>query len=300
MVKSYFLVVVLLFSTTSFAGADDLEARITPIATAHKGKVAVAVKHLVTGEEFYLNADEPMPTASLIKLAIMVETFWQVEEGKHKFDLILTLKKDDQVPGAGVLTDSFSPGATFALLDALRLMVTVSDNTATNLVLDTISIPATNTRMESLGFKNTKIHAKVYKGSTTSIDPERTKKYGLGSTTAREMVQLLELIQAGKVVTPKACDEMLSILKKNQDNELMVRMLPAGTTVAHKTGAVSNARTDAGVIYLSGKPTIAICILTNENDDKRWVIDNAAQVTISKIAREVYDHFAATKPMEKK
>ena len=246
------------------------------------------------------NAKHPMPTASLIKLAIMVETFWQVEEGKHKFDLILTLKKDDQVPGAGVLTDSFTPGATFALLDALRLMVTVSDNTATNMVLDTISIPATNTRMESLGFKNTKIHAKVYKGSTTSIDPERTKKYGLGSTTAREMVQLLELIQAGKVVTPKACDEMLSILKKNQDNELMVRMLPAGTTVAHKTGAVSNARTDAGVIYLSGKPTIAICILTNENDDKRWVIDNAAQVTISKIAREVYDHFAAKAPSEKK
>ena len=130
--KSYCFAFVAMFSVLSFAGADDLEARITPIATAHKGKVAVAIKHLLTGEEFYLNADEPMPTASLIKLAVMVETFWQVEEGKHTFDLKLTLKKDDQVPGAGVLTDSFTPGATFALLDALRLMVTVSDNTATN------------------------------------------------------------------------------------------------------------------------------------------------------------------------
>jgi len=269
-----------------------LEGRIAPIAKAHKGKVAVAVKHLVTGEEYYLNADEVMPTASLIKTAVMVETYWQAEDGKVKLDDLLTLKADDKVPGAGVLTDSFTPGATFALRDAVRLMMTVSDNTATNMVLDKIGLPSTNERMEKLGLKETKIHAKVYKGSTTSISPERTKKYGLGSTTAREMVQLLELLHKGKVASPKACEEMLGVMRKNQDNELMMRLLPNGTAAAHKTGAVNASRTDAGILYLKGKPTVALCVLTTENEDQRWVVDNEAQLTIAKIAKAIHDHFA--------
>src|SRR3954454_11455497 len=76
------------------APAADLDARIAPLVKAHKGKVAVAVKNLKTGEEFYLNADEAMPTASLIKLPVMVETYWQVKDGKVKLDTTLTLKKD--------------------------------------------------------------------------------------------------------------------------------------------------------------------------------------------------------------
>ncbi|HET6572490.1 MAG TPA: serine hydrolase [Fimbriiglobus sp.] len=278
-----------------------LEDRIAPIANAHKGKIAVAVKNLRTGEEYYLNADEPMTTASLIKLSVMVEAYWQAEEGKVRLDKVLTLTKDDKVPGSGVLTDSFTPGAMFALRDAIRLMITVSDNTATNKVLDEIGIAAPGERMASLGFKNTKINAKVFKGSTTSIAPERTKKYGLGSTTARETVQLLELIHKRKVVSPKACDEMLGILQKNQDDKMIVRFLPPGTSVAHKTGAVSNARTDAGIVSVRDpadkkvKPLFAICVLTNDNEDKRWLVDNAAQVTIGKIAKAAFDYFSATK-----
>src|SRR5205085_2044958 len=152
--------------------------------------------------EFYLHADDVMPTASLIKLPVMVETYWQADEGRVKLDAALTLQKDDKVQGSGVLTNHFSDGATFPLRDAVRLMIVFSDNTATNMVLDQIGIPSTNARMEKLGLSNTRINAKVFKGSTTSIAPERTKKYGLGSTTAREMVQLLELIEAGKVATP--------------------------------------------------------------------------------------------------
>jgi beta-lactamase class A len=213
-----------------------------------------------------------------------------------KLDTALTLKKDDKVPGSGILTPHFSDGATFPLKDAVRLMIVFSDNTATNMILDQIGIPATNERMAELGFKNTKINAKVFKGSTTSIDPEGTKKYGLGSTTAKEMVGLLELIEAGKVVSPVACKEMLVHLKACDDKEKMTRLLPAGTVVAHKTGSVNASKTDAGIIYLKSGP-VAVCVLTDENDDKRWVIDNAAQVLIAKIAKEVYDHFGeAEKP----
>src|SRR5207248_7451143 len=128
-------------------------------------------------------------------------------------DKTLTLTNDDKVKGSGILTAHFSEGATFPLRDAVRLMIAFSDNTATNLVLDQIAIPSTNARMEKLGLKNTKINAKVFKGSTTSVAPERTKKFGLGSTTAREMVLLLELIEAGKVASPEACKEMIEHLK---------------------------------------------------------------------------------------
>ena len=272
------------------AGAADLDARIEPLLKAHKGTVAVAVKHLKTGEEFYLNADEPMPTASLIKLPIMVEAYWQAAENKVKLDKPLTLRKEDKVPGSGILTSHFSDGATFPLRDAVRLSIAFSDNTATNLVLDEIGIPSTNLRMEKLGFKHTKINAKVYKGSTTSIDPERTKKFGLGSTTAREMVQLLERIEAGKVVSPEACKEMIAHLKSCDDQEKMTRLLPAGTIVAHKTGSVNASKTDAGILYLKSGP-VALCVLTDKNDDVRWTPDNAAQVLIGKIAKEVYEHF---------
>lgn len=276
------------------APAADLESRIAPLAKAHKGRVAVAVKHLKTGESYYLNADDAMPTASLIKLPVMVETYWQASEKKVDLGKTLTLKKDDKVPGSGVLTQHFSDGVAFPLKDAVRLMIVFSDNTATNLVLDQIGIPSTNERMAKLGLKGTKINAKVFKGTTTSIDPAATKKFGLGSTTAREMVELLELIDAGKVVSPESCKEMLGHLKACDDKEKMTRFLPPGTVVAHKSGSVSASKTDAGIIYTKSGP-VALCVMTDENDDKRWVADNAAQVLIGKIAREVYDHFAEKK-----
>lgn len=279
--------------------AADLEARIAPLVRDHKGKVAVAVKHLRTGETYFLNADTAMPTASLIKLPIMVEAYQQAKEGKIAFDTTLTLKKSDKVPGSGVLTLHFSDGATFQLRDAVRLMIAHSDNTATNMVIDQIGLPSTSKRMAELGFKNTKLNAKVFRADTR-LDQEFGKKYGLGSTTAREMVELLELIDAGKVVSPEACKEMLATLKTCEDKEKMTRLLPAGAVVAHKTGSVDSSKTDAGIIYLKkGTDPVALCVLTDENEDKRWVLDNAAQVLIGKIAREVHDHFAEKKDEKK-
>jgi beta-lactamase class A len=241
-----------------------------------------------------------MPTASLIKLPVMVETYWQAADGKVKLDTTLTLKKGDKVPGSGILTNHFSDGATFPLKDAVHLMIVFSDNTATNMVVDQIGLPSTNVRMETLGLKETRINAKVFRADTR-IDQERGKKYGLGSTTAREMVRLLELIEAGKVVSPAACKEMLGHLRACDDKDKMTRLLPPGTVVAHKTGSVNASKTDAGIIYVQDpadkKKThpVALCVLTDGNKDQRWAADNEAQVTIAKIARAVYDHFADKK-----
>ena len=152
-----------------FAG--DLEESLRPLIEAHRGKVAIAVKHLTTGEEYRHNADEPMPTASLIKLAVMIEAYQQAAEGKVKLDDPVTLVEADKVPGSGILTAHFSAGATFPLRDAVRLMMVYSDNTATNLVLEKIGLASTASRMEAWGYPNTKIHSKVFRQNITDSKP---------------------------------------------------------------------------------------------------------------------------------
>jgi beta-lactamase class A len=271
-----------------------LEARLGPLAKAHKGKVAIAVKHLGTGETYSLNADEPMPTASLIKVAVMVEAYQQAVEGKVRLTDKVTLRDADKVPGSGILTPHFSDGATFSLRDAVRLMIAVSDNTATNLVLDKVGIGAVNKRMEAWGYPNTRVHHKSFRGDTTSVDPERSKKFGLGSTTAREMAGLLEELECGKHCRPTVKQAMLGHLKKCDDKDRFTRLLPEGTVVAHKTGSVSEVRTDAGLIYLDGGPVV-LCVLTAENEDTRWKPDNAGNVICARVAQEVYDYFTAKK-----
>lgn len=282
---------VMLVALAAPAPAAELADTLAPLLKAHRGRVAVAVRHLKTGAEFYHQADEPMPTASLIKFPVMVEAFWQREEKKVAFDTVLTLKKEHRVPGSGVLTSHFSDGATFPLRDAVRLMIAVSDNTATNLVLDHTGIRPVNERMAKLGLTETRLNAQVFRGSATSVDPERSKKYGLGSTTAREMVKLLEVLQQDKIVSPEACREMMAFLVACDDTEMFKRYLPPTVRLAHKTGAVSAARTEAGLMMLPSGP-VAVCVLTNENADQRWVVDNAAQVLLANIAKAVHDHFA--------
>jgi len=270
-----------------------LESRLLPLAKAHKGKVAIAVKHLGSGESFYLNADEPMPTASLIKLPVMLEVYQQAEEGKVKLTDRVTLHQEDKVPGSGILTYHFSDGTTFSLRDACRLMIAFSDNTATNLVLDKIGITPVNKRMKTWGYPNTKINAKSFRGSTTSVAPERTKKYGLGSTTAREMIAILEDLETCKHCRPVVKQIILNHLRKCDDKDKFSRYLPEGVDLAHKTGSVSKARTDAGIMYLPSG-AIAICVLTDENEDARWKPDNAGNVLCARVGKEVYDWFTRT------
>lgn len=266
-----------------------LEGRLKPLIAAHQGKVAVAVKHLRTGESFRHHADDVMPTASLIKVAVMIEAFKQREAGKTKFDSTIVLKDSDKVPGSGLLTTHFSQGTTFPMKDGLHLMMSVSDNTATNLLLDKLGIKNCCDTMKELGFPETRINAKSFRGSTTSVDPARTKKYGLGSTTANEMVGIFEKLHNGEVVSVKASEEMIAMMRKNDDKYQFRRYLP-GVDLVYKDGAVNEARTAAGIMYTRFGP-VALCVLSNENSDKRWLVDNAGNKLAAEIAREVHRYF---------
>lgn len=270
-------------------GRIGLSELIEPLVKAHAGDVAVAVRHLKSGETFEWNADRPQGTASLVKLPIMIEAYKQADEGKVALSKQLALRAEDMVPGSGILTTHFSAGTTLTLRDAIRLMIAFSDNTATNLVLDQISIPATCDTMRKWGYPETRVNSKVYRRDA-SIDPERSERFGLGSTTARDMVDLLAKLHAGNLLAPSACEDMLAHLAACDDKLKFPALLPKGTKIAHKSGSVAKIRTAAGIIETGSGP-VALCVLTENNADTRWTDDNAGDRLCAEIAKATYDYF---------
>lgn len=262
---------------------------IQPLIDAHDGKIGLAIKHLGNGKGFAYRSDEPMPTASLIKTAVMVTAYHQINDGKLSRTQTIPLKESDKVPGSGILTQHFSEGTELSLRDAIRLMMAYSDNTATNLVVDQIGLPSTATLMKSLQLPHTQLHSKVYRRDT-SIDLQRSQQFGLGSTTAAESIAMLEWIDRGEIINREICDEMLEHLYANQDASKLARSLPAKVRVAHKSGDVNASRCDAGLID-GPDGRIAICVLTDENADRSWSDDNAALKLMGEIAATTYRHY---------
>jgi beta-lactamase class A len=306
-VLSCFGIAALSIASTPLALADDskgksvapaigLEARVLPLLRAHQGKAALAVKHLCSGEIFEYHAADVMPTASLIKFPVMIEAYRQAGAKQLDLDSPIVLRKRDMVGGSGVLSYHFSEGSTIKLRDAVRLMIAFSDNTATNLVLDAVGIGATAATMQKLGYPNTKIHSKVFRRDT-SVFPERSKQYGLGSTTPREMVALCEAVYRKQILSADACEAMLGHLRACEDKDKFPRFLPPGTKVAFKTGSLDDTRTAAGIIECPGGP-VALCVMTCENVDKRWVPDNAGNRLCADIARAIYDQFSEAGPKQ--
>lgn len=280
---------VLSAADAPFSADARLSARLQGIISAHRGDVSVAVKHLKTGKGFLRDEKRPMPTASLIKFPVMIETYRQAAAGKVDLAKKLTLKESDKVPGSGVLTKHFSAGMQLSLRDAVRLMIAHSDNTATNLVLGEIGLKSTGESMKRLGYPNTKIHAKVFRRDT-SIDAEGSRKYGLGVTTASEMVGLFEALYANRLVDADACKAMRAHLYTCEDRNKLARFLPNGVKIAHKGGSVSAVRCAAGVIESPSGP-IAICVMTARNRDRSWSANNRGNRLCAEIARRVYRHF---------
>lgn len=273
---------------------------LEPLCVAHEGDVAVAVKVLdpqgnLVGQ-FRRQAGRVMPTASLIKLPVMIEFYRQADAGQLSLETPLTLREEDKVPGSGILTDHFSAGAQLPVEDVVRLMIRYSDNTATNMVLDAIGIGSTAATMKEMGYAETQPHSKVYRGDT-SIAPERSKKYGLGSTTADDMVGLLHRLETGTIGSKSSRTKMLKHLASCDDDTKLGRFLPAEAKLSHKTGAVTRVRTDAGKIEYGGH-TILVAVLTANNKDTRWADDNAAEILCGRIGRAIVDSIDLPKTEE--
>lgn len=262
-----------------------LEARIA----RHRGTVGLALVDPKTGETMAIRGDEPFPTASVIKVAVLVELFHQVGHGKLRLEDPLILLETDKQPGSGILQFLAAPHQ-LGVRDAAFLMIALSDNTATNLLVDKLGIRAVGERMEALGFPRTKLHHKVFLHSSSAA-PDSSARYGLGVTTPLEMARLLAMIYRGEAASAPASAEMLRMLKAQFYNDMIPRFLPAGTTVAHKTGSVDESRNDCGIVYSKARDYV-LCIFSTGNADTSWRLDNEAQLLIAELARLVHHALA--------
>jgi beta-lactamase class A len=270
--------------TPTFARADTIGLRRTldAIANAHHGVLGYSVLNLDTGERVSLRGDETFSTASLIKVPILVTLYDLVDKKQLSLDDPLTVLKIDQVPGSGVL-QFMHPGMSLSVRDAAALMIILSDNTATNLLLDRVAIRRVWQKMEALGLPRTKVHSKTFL-RMTSVAMDSSVKYGLGVSTPNEMAHLFELLAQGKAVNPAADSAMLDILADNSDGDSMQRAID-GMRVPHKTGATDSVRTECALFRLQSR--VVACGFTKQNADTRWVVDNEAQVSLGKIGAAV-------------
>ena len=281
---------IVVLALTGSAFAADLQHDLAALAAKYQGKVALFAKDLKTGKTVAVDADEPVQTASVIKLPIMIEAFYQVKAGKLKLDQKLPLTKDNQVPGSGVL-QFMDPGLQVTLKDAVTLMIILSDNTATNVVIDAVGIPSVNQRLATLGLKNTYLYKKVFKPAEGPTPPDQ-KKFGLGKTTAREMAEAMESIYRCDLGDKDLCKTMLEILRNQQDRNSVPRYLESGDTsekpsaIANKTGALDDVRNDVALVETKSAP-IVISVFTWDNKDQRWTPENDAELLIANMAKNV-------------
>lgn len=265
---------------TTFARADTaaLHRTLDSLAGAHHGVVGYTVHGLDTGERLERRGDETFPTASLIKVPVLVTVFELVEQKKLSLDDPLTVLKIDKVPGSGQL-QFLHDNATVTVRDAAWLMITLSDNTATNLLLDRIIIRRVWDKMEKLGLAHTKVHSKTFLRNS-SVAMDSSVKYGLGVTTPNEMARLFALLADGKAVSPAADSTMLDMLAHNEDHSKLQRYVD-GLEVPHKTGDTDQVRTECALFPLQSR--VVACVLTKENEDKRYMIDNEAQAMMARM-----------------
>jgi beta-lactamase class A len=259
-----------------------LRRTIDSLADAHRGVVGYHIAHLETGETLERRGDETFPTASLIKVPVLVTLFDLAEQRLLSLDDPIVLTEIDKVGGAGQLQFLRTP-LTLRLWDVAWLMSTLSDNTATNLVLDRIKIRRVWQKMEALDLPHTKVHS----GSMTriaSVAPDSSAKYGLGVTTPNEMARLFRLLAQGKAVSPRADSTMLAMLEHNEDSSKLLRF-NYGVRAAHKTGDVDAARTDCGVLYLPAR--VVACVMTKQNADTRYWSDSEGNTVIARIGEAI-------------
>jgi beta-lactamase class A len=269
---------------TSYARADTAALRrsLDSLAAAHHGIVGYTVHDIDTGERLERRGDETFPTASLIKVSVLVTVFDLVEKGQLSLDDPLTLLKIDKVPGSGQL-QFLHDNAVVTVRDAAWLMTTLSDNTATNLLLDRIVIRRVWEKMEALGLPHTKVHSKVFL-RMASVAMDSSVKYGLGVTTPNEMSRLFALLANGRAVSVKADSTMLDFLAHNEDHQLMQRFVD-GLDVPHKTGATDKVRTECALFPLQSR--VVACVLTKENQDQRYSVDTEAHLTIAHMGEAI-------------
>jgi beta-lactamase class A len=308
-------------------GLQRLKTQIEQAIPPARGDIGVAIKHLETGQEVLVNANDAYPLASAVKLPILVELHSQVKAGKVNWDEMYTLKPNDQHVGSGDIPVLFDlPGVSMSIHNVANMMMMVSDNSATDIVLGRIGGPApVQARMRALGFDGIRVDRTIQelvldwgeqdtpklkdmtlKEMRPFMRPgpndeagrlaryNRTTADPRDQATPHDMNRLLEMLWQGKIVDSESSTAMLELMKRCRTGEGRIKgLLPRGTVVAHKTGSLGGTVDDIGIIYLpQNAGHVAISVMS-----KRTLAESAAvEHVVAEIARYSYDYFLFTAP----
>ncbi|MDQ6674532.1 MAG: class A beta-lactamase-related serine hydrolase [Chloroflexota bacterium] len=269
--------------------------RIQAIADTFSGTLGVAAVSVATGEYVALNDRVRFPTASTIKLAILVEGFRQLETGERSRGERFTLEDRDKQAGTGVLRE-LDAGLELTFMDLMHLMTVVSDNTATNLLIDVLGVARINTTLHAHGLTDTELLRPI----TFELEDDQIPTIGLA--TPHDFALLLNQLANWTLLGQAADQEMLGILRRQQYRDYIPRYLPAwsaehflrgepgGVWVADKPGILPGVRNDVAVIGRA-RPEYVLAVMTKDCADLRMHVDNEAALAIGHVSRAVYEHF---------
>jgi beta-lactamase class A len=242
------------------------------------GVLGLALKDLKTGKTLFINEREVFPQASSIKIAVLYEVFKQAEEGRLELDELVALEESKKVEGSGVLFHLGRPSLSLSIRDLAVLMIVLSDNTATNILIDKVGLEAVNKRMDALGLPKTRLRRRM-------MDLKAAAEGRENVSTPVEMMTLLEKIWKGPALGEPSRKDLLAILAIPKDSPLRAGV-PEGVEVAEKPGELEAVRCDSGIVLLTGRPYI-LCVMTTYL--KRDADGSAA---IAQVSRAVFEHIS--------
>jgi beta-lactamase class A len=293
--------VLVAFLFTAALPAQPLKDALRERIGSFQGTVSLYAKNLDTQAAIGIRETVPVRTASTIKLPILVAVADQVAAGKAKWTELLTVRPQDKVSGSGIIGSEISDGVQLPLRDVVDLMIVLSDNTATNMVLERFTADAVNAYLDRIGIKTTRSLRKVRGDGTQLKAPEgwsaagklpENQKFGLGVSTPRDMVAILEMLEKGEIVSPEASRDILGIMKRCQDATGVRRKL-SSLTIANKTGALDALRSEVALVY--GKSfRIAMAITVDDMPKIDYTPDNVGSILIADLARILVDGLGAS------
>ena len=239
-------------------------------------RVSLSVQSLTDPRDtFSYRADERVPSASVIKLPIMLELMDRVKAGGFRLDDVHVLTEAEKVGGSGVL-QTYPNLSQVSYLELLRLMMVESDNTATNIFIGKLGRERINQRMRTIGLTKSQLNRVM-------MDTLAAKQGRENYVTAQEMNTLLTLLYRHRVATPALCDQMIDILKQNADTLTIPALLPKTVAIAHKTGTLEYVRGDAGIVYAKQPFVLSVFVEDVPTPEAERIISELALICYEKI-----------------
>jgi beta-lactamase class A len=305
-------------------GLERLMKQIDKIVRTVEGEVGVAVKHIESGETLTINGDTYFPMASVFKVPIFVEVLAQVKEGRLTLGDEVSIQKTDQHLGSGMLSDLDAPGIKLTIRNLINFMMLISDNSATDLLLNKVGASNVTERLRTYGLEKITVDRTCQEliMDAVGMDYERYKDLALDELTEafrkdraenpeayeqasknfsaiikdqsspEAMNRLLELIYKKEILDTESCDFIIDVMLRCQTGQRRIKGdLPSDVKVAHKTGTIGGTVNDAGIIELpDGLGHVALTVLTKDTKEETREVEDV----IAQIARFVYDYFTFT------